>query len=34
VIINCKVGGGSCNGGGAKSVYKFAFDHGIPDMSC
>jgi len=33
VVINCQAGG-DCSGGDPLSVYKFAFDYGIPEDSC
>lgn len=33
VIINCQAGG-SCNGGDPSGVYEYAFETGIPDVSC
>jgi len=33
VMINCRAGG-SCNGGNAGGVYRYAYDTGIPDSSC
>jgi len=32
-IINCQAGG-SCNGGDPSGVYEYAFETGIPDVSC
>jgi len=34
VIINCKIGGGSCNGGNPAAVYDYATHTGIPEDSC
>lgn len=33
VIINCQAGG-SCNGGDPSGVYEYAYETGIPDVSC
>lgn len=33
VIINC-FAGGSCHGGEPVDVYKFAYEHGIPEATC
>lgn len=33
-VINCGVGGGSCEGGNPLSVYRFAHNTGIPEDSC
>eukprot|EP00345_Euplotes_harpa_P019301 CAMPEP_0168341128 /NCGR_PEP_ID=MMETSP0213-20121227/14478_1 /TAXON_ID=151035 /ORGANISM="Euplotes harpa, Strain FSP1.4" /LENGTH=596 /DNA_ID=CAMNT_0008347503 /DNA_START=152 /DNA_END=1942 /DNA_ORIENTATION=- len=33
VVVNCEAGG-DCNGGQAGSVYRFAYDQGIPHESC
>lgn len=33
VIINC-FAGGSCHGGEPLDVYKFAYEHGIPEATC
>jgi len=32
-IINCQAGG-SCNGGDPSGVYEYAYETGIPDVSC
>jgi cathepsin X len=32
-IINCQAGG-SCNGGDPSGVYEYAYENGIPDVSC
>ena len=33
VIVNCQAGG-SCNGGDPSGVYEYAYETGIPDVSC
>lgn len=34
VLLNCEPDGDSCNGGGANAVYKFLYEHGLPEDGC
>jgi len=34
MILNCKIGGGDCEGGDPATIHEYAHENGIVDSTC